>query len=301
MKTINNLFRSITRFVCRQRWVRFGIRDRLARLSEPPDTTEGHLFEQPFFGGTYIGHTSNYIDWSSRYFGAYAIEELELLADIVADNSDSFVAIDIGANVGNHTLFLGLQSKASKIIAFEPNPGAMRLLAKKISSNPRVIIHPIQMGLSDRSGQLLLSLPDHNNLGVASLEKNVGSRSVTVDVCRGDDVDEIKYSPNVTVIKVDVEGHELQVLSGLQKTLGLHHPVVFFEWKGGMLSSFRSLFPAGYTFYCVSGDENVAFFLAKQGYRLQMLRPDRMANLCNILAWPPRRPFPAKLAARLRP
>jgi FkbM family methyltransferase len=294
-----NLLQPAARWLCRQRWIRFGARDRLARYAENPDASNGCNFRQPYFGGICTGNTSNFIDWSARYFGAYAIEELDLLGDIADAGPAPFVAIDIGANVGNHSLYLGLRSKAGQIIAFEPNPGAMALLKQKLNANPQARILAIQKALSDRAGRLNLSLPDHANIGVASFEKKVGSKSVAVDVCRGDEAAEIKALLQVNLIKIDVEGHELEVLSGIQETLVKHQPSVFLEWKGGSLRSVQSLFPPGYIFYRFRGDQNFAFFFAMPGYGLQLLQPDCTLKLCNILAWPPNKRLPASLAARL--
>jgi FkbM family methyltransferase len=299
MNNQNKWLQPAARWFCRQRWIRFGIRDHIARYVENPDTTKGSTFKQPFFGGVYTGNTGNFIDWSARYFGSYAIEELELLGDVAAASEGPFAAVDIGANVGNHSLYLGLKRYDGRILAFEPNPGAMALLTQKLKANPQARILAIQKALSNKSGRLLLSLPDHANIGVASLEKAVGSRSVTVDVCRGDDVAEIDSLPQINVIKIDVEGHELQVLAGLKRSLAKHYPAVFFEWQGGSIIGIQPLFPEGYNFYRFRGDQNLGFFFARPGYGLQLLPPDCITKLVNILAWPPNRLLPANLSARL--
>lgn len=288
--------RPFARWLGRQRWIRFGIRDRVARAAENPDTTSSHHFQQFFFGGVYAGSTGNFIDWSARYFGAYAIEELDLIADIVGSTADFQAAIDIGANVGNHALRIGLMG--GRVVAFEPNPQAMLLLQQKIRVNPNVNVLAVRRGLSDRQGQLLLSLPNHCNLGTASFEKKVGTRSIDVDICRGDEADEIKALSRLDFVKIDVEGHELKVLAGLQKTLATYCPSVFFEWQGGSLADVKSLFPNGYSFYRFLGDQTLAFFFAKPGYRLQPLPARAAPKLCNILAWPST-PLPACLAPRL--
>ena len=274
----------LVRWIGRQRWIRFGIRDRLARLAENPDRTQGHEFRQRFFGGTYVGNSCNFIDWSTRYFGAYACEELELFSDLCG-KSALLSVIDIGANVGHHSLYYALQG--AEVLSFEPNPAAMRLLKRKIAVNPELRINTAEMGLSDRRDRLPLSIPDHANLGTASMSKTVGSSSVLVDVCCGDEMPDILQLQRIDWIKIDVEGHEISVLIGLRNTITNHCPPVFFEWNGCVdFSVVRSLFPKVYSFYRFEGDRNVAGLFARPGYRLQLLQSDEGPGICNILAWP---------------
>jgi FkbM family methyltransferase len=278
----------LARWLGRQRWLRFGIRNRLARLAEHPNRSRGRTFRQPFFGGTYVGNTSNYIDWSARYFGAYAMEELELFADAYHHGVGGGAVIDVGANVGNHSLCYALLG--ADVYSFEPNPAAMELFRLKVAANPTLSIHPFQMGLSDRTDRLSLSLPDHSNLGTASLEKTVGSSSVSVDVHCGDEMQQIQRLKHIIWIKIDVEGHDLFALAGLRQTIARHRPPVFFEWNGGgRFCEAKALFPEGYDFYRILSDRIFALLFSKPGYRLQVLPDDPDLGLTNVLAWPSER------------
>lgn len=288
----------LARWLGRKRWIRFGIRDRFARFVENPDRTQGHPFRQPFFGGLYVGDTGNYIDWSARYFGAYCIEELDVFADLCGTKAVSGGGvIDVGANVGNHSLFYALQG--ADVLSFEPNPAAINRLSRKIAANPGLQIHPIQKGLSDRADSLALSIPDHANLGTASLAKVVGSRSLNVEVECGDEIEAIMKIKRIDWIKVDVEGHETSVLLGLRQTISSHRPALFFEWNGGgNLKQVLDLFPQGYSFYRFSGDQIVAKIFARPGYRLHPLPKDAEPGLSNLLAWPSMQ-LPRHLSHRL--
>lgn len=276
----------LARWLGRQRWIRFGIRDRFARLVENPDQTRGHAFCQPFFGGTYTGNTGNFIDWSAHYFGAYSREELDLFKDVFGSAPAGGGVIDVGANVGHHSLFYALQG--ATVFAFEPNPAAMSLLKQKAKANPALSIHPMLKGLSDRADRLPLSVPDHNNLGTASLEKAVGSASVLVEVCSGDHMIEIQRLEHIKWIKIDVEGHELPALLGLRQTIEKHRPAVFFEWNGnGRFLEAKGAFSEGYSFYRFLGDQSLAGVFARPGYRLQLLPADsEPPPSSNVLAIP---------------
>ena len=293
----------LARWLGRQRWIRFGIRDRFARLVENPDRTRGHAFRQLFFGGVYVGNTGNFIDWSARYFGAYCLEELDLFVDLCSHAASARVGlggvIDVGANVGNHSLFYALQG--AEVFSFEPNPSAMDLLSQKTTANPGLRIHLIQKGLSEREDRLALSIPDGSNLGTASLAKAVGSRSVMVEVGCGDQMEVIRQIKRVDWIKIDVEGHEFSALLGLRQTIANHRPPVFFEWNGGgNFAQLLSLFPGAYSFYRLEGDQNVAKIFASFGYRLHPLPIGTEPAPCNLLAWPSRQ-LPVDLSHRLFP
>jgi FkbM family methyltransferase len=284
------VFRLFARWFGRLKFIRFGIRDRVARAAENPGDRQasclngvqaigGETFSQPFYGGTYVGNTGNFIDWSARYFGAYSVEELDLYSDICLYQAPPYYVLDIGANVGNHSLYYGLTG--AHVFSFEPNPDAIKLLVSKIRANSGVDIHPIQKGLSDRGGMLELCLPDNKNLGRSSFDKKVGTEAVIVEVSRADDLVEIQDAPRITYIKIDVEGHELKVLSGLRQTLFSCRPPVFVECNRiESIDRLSSLFPSGYYFYEFARCRETAFFFDPSRYRL------RMPDVCNVLAWP---------------
>jgi FkbM family methyltransferase len=302
-------FKMAARIFGRLGFVRFGLRSRLARAVEDPGDrgllgsngathNSRKLFRQRFYGGTYVGSTSNYIDWSARYFGAYSIEELALYADIIKCVPLPHNVIDIGANVGNHSLFFALTG--ASVLAFEPNPDAYELLEQKIRANPGVRIQPFQKALSDRSAFLELCLPDNKNLGRSSFNKKVGSNTISVEVSRADDLEEIQSCSHISYIKIDVEGHELRVLSGLRDTLSSQRPPVFVECNQlDRLETLSNLFPEGYSFYLFDINRAFAYFLNIPGYGLKrVLAGDPIPSACNILAWPDHR-LPSHLSRKV--
>lgn len=280
--TLGNLIESVGRI----RWLRFGLRDRLARLIENPDSTTGRAFTQPFFGGTYSGNTSNFIDWSVCYFGAYAVAELECFAELFpSSKARNVVVLDVGANVGHHSLFFGLMGASG--IAFEPNPKAASLARAKLNANRLSRWRLEELALSDHEGVMNLYLPDGCNLGTASLEKRVGARTVQVPVLAGDRCPSIQQLSQVDYIKIDVEGHELSVLRGLSQTLRRHRPVVFFEWNDREpFHEVHDVFPEGYTFRTFHADQPFAVLFNRPGYRLSLLPPAAQPGVSNLLAIP---------------
>jgi len=133
--------------------------------------------------------------------------------------------VDIGANVGNHSLFAGLFTDAARIIPFEPNPLAYRLLVLNVVLNrleDRVVFDHLGCGASDLDRDGFAMTEQIKNLGAARMVAGAGE----ISTVRPDDVlrDEVP-----DVIKIDVEGMEIQVLRGLQKTIARTRPVLLLE------------------------------------------------------------------------
>ncbi len=162
----------------------------------------------------------------------YEQEEL----DIIARYFKGGVFADVGANVGNHALYAAKILDARKVIAFEPNPAALRILELNIVINElrdRVVVHKV--GLSAKSGWASFSTPNDNNLGGTRLSPHAGS--VGFRLVRGDD---ILASEKIDFIKVDTEGLEMLVLEGLAETLRVSRPTMFIEVEDKNIPAFQA-------------------------------------------------------------
>ncbi len=151
----------------------------------------------------------------------YEREELALIAQHFTGGS----YVDIGANVGNHAVYIGALLGAERMHLFEPNPQAFRMLEVNIALNNLTAISSLNLlGLSDAAGSSAM-VHMTNNLGAARLDSGEGEGD-NVTLVRGDDVLE---GEAVDFIKIDVEGHELEVLSGLEGVLRDQRPKLFVE------------------------------------------------------------------------
>jgi FkbM family methyltransferase len=197
-------------------------------------------------------------DWISdriRAEGIYERDILEFLRARILDPAVAAraVALDVGANIGNHSLFLS--DIFERVIAFEPNPLARSLLEINLDMNGVTTVDVRPVGLSDHRGSATLVF-DPINLGAASSseprEESRAARRSVIDVVVGDEA--IDRSARVAFIKVDVEGAEEAVLRGLEQTLRAHKPVVMMEqWPdvidaaNGTSPSTSFLIELGYT------------------------------------------------------
>lgn len=171
----------------------------------------------------------------------YEQEEL----DIISEYFKGGIFVDIGANIGNHSLYALKFLNASKVIAFEPNPVALRILRQNINANgfsDRAVIHPV--GLSDEEGCAQVITPE-NNLGGTRLAARSDASDANIPILRGDDV---LADEDVDFLKIDTEGLELQVLNGLRKTLARRSVTIFVEIEEQNIREFKALVDEiGYT------------------------------------------------------
>jgi FkbM family methyltransferase len=133
--------------------------------------------------------------------------------------------VDVGANVGNHSLFVAAFSQPKKIIPFEPNPLAFKLLLANIVMNgfhDLFDLRHIGLGLSDQTASGFAMSDQTRNLGGAKMQPEGGD----IQTVRGDD---ILAEEDPDFVKIDVEGMEMQVLRGLDQTIRRCAPMILLE------------------------------------------------------------------------
>jgi FkbM family methyltransferase len=154
----------------------------------------------------------------------YEPVELDLIA---AHFTAGGVFCDVGANVGNHSLYALLRLGAARVIPFEPNPAAYELYLSNMVLNgvlDRIETGTLGFGLTDRDDAPGMALaPRENNLGATQL---VAGEEGLIPVRRGDD---LLDGRRIDFLKIDVEGMELEVLRGLDGTIRTRRPPIFLE------------------------------------------------------------------------
>ena len=133
--------------------------------------------------------------------------------------------VDIGANVGNHGLYAALFLGAARVIPFEPNPLAYRLLFANVAVNAlvdRFVLDHIGVGLSDTEAGGFAMTEREKNLGNARMVAGGGD----IAVIRGDTA---LAGTAPDFIKIDVEGMEMKALGGLRETIGRARPAMLIE------------------------------------------------------------------------
>jgi len=156
--------------------------------------------------------------------GFYEYAELRAIFGFLAPLAETFrhgIALDIGANIGNHSIFFS--HRFAEVIAFEPHPLMFRILEINASLYATIRAHPF--GLSDHARMAVLT-ENPRNSGVNSLDPN-GGQGLDVALKRLDDLG--LDAKRIALVKLDVEGHEAHVLRGGLATLKEAKPIVLFE------------------------------------------------------------------------
>jgi len=175
----------------------------------------------------------DYIGLTVNLEGRYESHALNILKNFLREkipNCEKKVALDVGANIGNHSVFFA--DFFSFVYAYEPNPVTFALLevnAKYAATKNN--IEARNYGLSDETGKLQLTSPS-GNLGGARLSECTQLDSQKnpniVELRKADDLAELS-NKDIALIKVDVEGHELRALRGAEGLLRKNSPIVLFE------------------------------------------------------------------------
>ena len=138
--------------------------------------------------------------------------------------------IDIGANIGNHSLFFAEFLEHDEIICFEPFEKNVELLKLNlIGKNCKIMDY----ALSDSNSEKILYNSEAINFGGFSLHLYDGSKGENKSFIVKDKVvtktlDSLNLT-NITMIKIDVEGHENSVLNGGIETIKRNNPIIFIE------------------------------------------------------------------------
>ena len=193
---------------------------------------------------------NDYIGIQINVFGWFEKEQLDVLFEFLAPVRAVFrecTALDIGANVGNHTLYF---SRFFKYVhCFEPNDQTFYLLGFNTSGLENVAAH--HYGLGNTAGTFNQIDQPTNKGGNAIRAPRDGETSSDIEVRSLDHLD-IEFD-NLSFIKIDVEGFEARVLEGGRRLLERHMPIVVLEqleqeFQDGTTPSLELLSSLGYRF-----------------------------------------------------
>jgi FkbM family methyltransferase len=182
-------------------------------------------------------------DWSERrsyFIGRYYELHLQLLLSALLRPGDR--VLDVGANIGMITLCAADEVGEHGLVeSFEPNPACLARLDEHIRLNGlgNVVVHPV--GLSSEPASMKLRVQanrdapsPHSGTGTLADVRETATDVIVgeydVEVRRGDDIVFERPDRPVRLIKIDVEGFELNVLKGLRRTLERWMPMVVTEF-----------------------------------------------------------------------
>ncbi len=167
----------------------------------------------------------NFIDYWIFMDGSYEGAWIEKVKDLV----DGKTFIDIGANIGIYTL--SLFKKAKCVYAFEPEKKNYQRLVHNLKINSVTNVKTYRCAIANKNGVGILYVSKNdgawNSLSIPYSGGKQKVETITLDFFVGSG-----KVHNVGLIKIDVEGAELDILGGSHKTLQRFHPPILIEFNG---------------------------------------------------------------------
>jgi FkbM family methyltransferase len=173
-----------------------------------------------------------------RSKGDYEPHVMSLISTILQQGD---ICIDVGANIGVHTILMARLAESGRVIAFEPASRNVQLLRRNLEANDVRNVSVVEAAVYDASEPLVLHTdsghPAGSHLGSRG---NSGESSETVDGVRLDDWLSPAGLARIDFMKIDVEGAELRALSGALDTISRHKPDLVIECNPIALGRFQN-------------------------------------------------------------
>jgi FkbM family methyltransferase len=229
-------------------------------------------------GQTFALDTRSFLEWVLWVYGEYEPDTQAIIRRYLRPGD---VAIDVGANIGIHTMPMSeAVGPQGVVLAVEPLPSVSERLERNLALNHATNVRVIAQAASDREGSALLYPPgaDAANWGQASLARlshldpdaPIEVPLVTLDaLVRAQGLDRVR------LIKIDVEGHDREVMAGAIALIDRYHPVLIFEFSPEHTSEIGN-----------DWDDTVNLLVRQRSYRLSEMWRGALNPLGEL---PPRR------------
>jgi FkbM family methyltransferase len=164
--------------------------------------------------------------------------------------------LDLGANLGTHTVLMASKVPDGRVFSFEPLSLTFSQLQMNIHANGLTNVTPFKLALSDRTGDFVAM----QAVDYSSANLNIGATRVSTSG-RGDGTISIRLDdlelPKIAFAKIDIQGSEYRALLGMRQLIDRDRPVLFIEIEEKYLREFGTsseqlithLFSLGYTLF----------------------------------------------------
>jgi len=162
-------------------------------------------------------------------YGECCEHEVEVLLSLLRFPG---MVIDVGANMGVHTVPVAteLARQGRTMLAFEPQPVIFQQLCANLALNGLMNVLALPYACGSEPGVVSFTAPDYRhlgNFGSVSMSAQGGISAVVTAPCHT--LDEIVQEAPVALIKIDVEGFELEVLKGAKNVIARSRPAMYVE------------------------------------------------------------------------
>lgn len=146
------------------------------------------------------------------------------------------VWLDVGAHVGNHTIFFSNHCNADEVWAYEPTPETFAVLKENVANNCTNTVRLFNCAVGGKKGKCRLKEVERTGQNSVTYQKGNIPMEVIGDI-----------AAKVALVKIDVEGFEFEVLKGAMPMLERDLPELFIESFEPMEKVLDAL-PKGYKF-----------------------------------------------------
>ena len=167
--------------------------------------------------------------------GVYELGTVSLIKQLLKEGD---VFIDVGANIGFLSMAAAVAvGKKGEVLAFEPVPSTYDILVANRELNSLSQLQAFCVGVGSKSETVTIQTEDENRGGASILNKHNGS-GIEIQVKK---LDELITASPVSLIKIDVEGYEFEVLKGAEELIKRDRPALIVEYSTGRENSDDSL------------------------------------------------------------
>jgi FkbM family methyltransferase len=192
-------------------------------LSLLPPETEVRILRGSLRGKKWIRGAGPNAYW----FGRYEVDRLREFSDALRPG---YVVYDVGANVGIYALHASFAvGDSGWVYAFEPLERNLQYFRKHVSLNRVANCTIVESAVCSQEGTLAFSAaPWQASMARLSPDGEISVPCTTLDICI---FGKKRFRPP-NVVKIDVEGAEVEVLQGATRTITEFHPIIFLEVHG---------------------------------------------------------------------
>jgi FkbM family methyltransferase len=169
--------------------------------------------------------------------GTFLPDEPEI-ADVTEYARSGDWVVDVGANIGRYTCYMSrCVGPSGRVLAFEPIAESFALLASNVRASGATNVSLFNIGLSSSTSVLRMAVPRDqgthmNNYYQAQISAEGEFRVLCLPL------DAIPIPERVRLIKIDAEGHDVQVLQGAEALIGRDRPLLIVEgWESGAVAA----------------------------------------------------------------
>ncbi len=173
-----------------------------------------------------LSKKNGFVDEEIFWKGCYEEEVLLAMQEILQANN---TFVDIGANIGEHSLLAAHIVIEGKVISFEPLPLIYSQLQESIKLNSlnNITVHNVACGTQEEKKVITIN---QNNVGGSSMVTTGKTEDeLTINVVKGDSI--LLNETRIDLIKIDTEGYEYEVLLGIEETIKKFQPKILLEFS----------------------------------------------------------------------